>query len=42
MQVGKVIAFSSRQLRVHEKNYPTHDLELEVVLCRFKVWRHYL
>ena len=42
MQVGKVIAFSSRQLRVHEKNYPTHDLELEVVLYRFKVWRHYL
>ncbi|KAH0784240.1 hypothetical protein KY290_003838 [Solanum tuberosum] len=42
MQNGKVIAYASRQLKVHEKNYPTHDLELEAVLFALKVWRHYL
>ena len=37
-----VIAYSSRQLKVHENNYPTHDLELEVVVFALKLWRHYL
>ena len=33
---------ASRQLRVHEKNYPTHDLELAAVIFALKIWRHYL
>jgi hypothetical protein len=42
MQEGKVVAYSSRQLKVHEKNYPTHDPELAVVVHALKTWRHYL
>ncbi|XP_050919702.1 uncharacterized protein LOC127137274 [Lathyrus oleraceus] len=42
MQNGKVVAYASRQLRVHEKNYPTHDLELAAVVFVLKIWRHYL
>ncbi|WVZ48657.1 LOW QUALITY PROTEIN: hypothetical protein U9M48_000078 [Paspalum notatum var. saurae] len=42
IQEGKVIAYASRQLRDHEKNYPTHDLELAAVVHALKVWRHYL
>jgi hypothetical protein len=42
MQEGKVVAYSSRQLKVHEKNYPTHDLELAAVVHALKAWRHYL
>ena len=42
MQNGKVVAYSSRQLKEHEKNYPTHDLELTGVVHALKVWRHYL
>ncbi|WVZ77009.1 hypothetical protein U9M48_024914 [Paspalum notatum var. saurae] len=42
MQEGKVVAYASRQLRDHEKNYPTHDLELAAVVHALKVWRHYL
>jgi hypothetical protein len=42
MQEGKVVAYSSRQLRVHEKNYPTHDLEIAAVVHAVKTWRHYL
>ena len=42
MQNGKVIAYASRQLRPHELNYPTHDLELAAVVHALKVWRHYL
>ncbi|WVZ52463.1 hypothetical protein U9M48_003517 [Paspalum notatum var. saurae] len=42
MQEGKVIAYASRQLRKHEVNYPTHDLELAVVVHALKIWRHYL
>jgi hypothetical protein len=42
MQEGKVVAYSSRQLKVHEKNYPTHDLELAVVVHALNTWRHYL
>ncbi|GJV45194.1 reverse transcriptase domain-containing protein [Tanacetum coccineum] len=38
----KVIAYASRQLKVHEKNYTTHDLELEAVVFALKMWRHYL
>jgi hypothetical protein len=37
-----VIAYASRQLRKHEKNYPTHDLELAVVVHALKIWRHYM
>jgi hypothetical protein len=36
------VAYSSRQLKVHEKNYPTHDLELAAVVHALKTWRHYL
>ena len=42
MQRDKVIAYTSRQLKSHEKNYPTHDLELAAVVFALKVWRHYL
>ncbi len=42
MQEGKVIAYFSRQLRPHEENYPTHDLELAAVVLALKTWRHYL
>jgi hypothetical protein len=42
MQEEKVVAYSSRQLKVHEKNYPTHDLELAAVVHALKTWRHYL
>ncbi|WVZ49420.1 hypothetical protein U9M48_000785 [Paspalum notatum var. saurae] len=42
MQGVKVIAYASRQLRKHEENYPTHDLELATVVFALKIWRHYL
>ncbi|WVZ63916.1 hypothetical protein U9M48_013509 [Paspalum notatum var. saurae] len=42
MPEGKVIAYASRQLQDHEKNYPTHDLELAAVVHALKIWRHYL
>ncbi|KAI3707613.1 hypothetical protein L6452_26239 [Arctium lappa] len=42
MKRGKVIAYASRQLKVHEINYPTHDLELPAVVFALKLWRHYL
>ncbi|GJR11977.1 putative reverse transcriptase domain-containing protein, partial [Tanacetum coccineum] len=42
MQNEKVIAYASRQLKIHEKNYTTHDLELGVVVFALKMWRHYL
>ena len=38
MQDGKVVAFASRQLKPHEQNYPTHDLELEAVVFALKIW----
>ncbi|CAN4106025.1 unnamed protein product [Withania somnifera] len=41
-QHGRVIAYASRQLRPHEKNYPTHDLEPAAVIFALKIWRHYL
>ena len=37
-----MIAYASRQLKKHEVNYPTHDLELAVVVHALKIWRHYL
>lgn len=42
MQEGKVVAYASRQLRPHENNYPTHDLELAAVVHALKIWRNYL
>jgi hypothetical protein len=42
MQEGRVVASASRQLRKHELNYPTHDLELAAVVHTLKIWRHYL
>ncbi|KAL0560669.1 hypothetical protein IC582_001079 [Cucumis melo] len=42
MQEGKVVAYASRQLKSHEQNYPTHDLELAAVVFALKIWRHYL
>ena len=40
MQNGQVFAYASRQLKVYERNYPTHDLELETVVFVLKIWRH--
>ncbi|GJR37146.1 putative reverse transcriptase domain-containing protein [Tanacetum coccineum] len=40
MQRAKVIAYALRQLKVHEKNYTTHDLELGAVVFALKIWRH--
>nr|GEZ79624.1 putative reverse transcriptase domain-containing protein [Tanacetum cinerariifolium] len=40
--VEKVIAYVSHQLKVHEKNYITHDLELGAIVFAIKMWRHYL
>ena len=42
MQDGKVVAYASRQLRPHEQNYPTHNLEFAAVVHALKIWRHYL
>ncbi|KAL4026010.1 hypothetical protein IC575_014417 [Cucumis melo] len=42
MQQGTVVAYSSRQLKSHEQNYPAHDLELAAVVFALKIWRHYL
>ena len=41
MQHEKVIGYASRHLKVHEKNYPTHDLELAAVVFSLEIWRHY-
>nr|GFA65524.1 putative reverse transcriptase domain-containing protein [Tanacetum cinerariifolium] len=42
IQIEKVISYASRQLKIHEKNYTTHDLELRAVVFALKIWRHYL
>jgi hypothetical protein len=42
MQEGQVVCYASRRLRKHEENYPTHDLELAIVVHALKIWRHYL
>ena len=41
IQEGKVVPYASRQLKPHEKNYPTHDLELVAIVFTLKIWRHY-
>ena len=41
MKGDKVKAYTSRQLKVHDKNYPTHELEFSTVLFALKFWRHY-
>ncbi|GJT32760.1 putative reverse transcriptase domain-containing protein [Tanacetum coccineum] len=41
MQMGKVISYASRHLKIHEKNYTTYDLELGTVVFALKIWRHY-
>ncbi|WMV23973.1 hypothetical protein MTR67_017358 [Solanum verrucosum] len=42
MQEKNVIVYVSRQLKVHEQNYPTHELELTAVVYALKIWRHYI
>ncbi|GAU48779.1 hypothetical protein TSUD_406220 [Trifolium subterraneum] len=42
MQEGAVVAYASRQLKPHEENYPTHDLELAAIIFALKIWRHHL
>ena len=42
MQSERIIAYGSRQLKNHEQNYPTHDMELAAVVFALKIWRHYL
>jgi hypothetical protein len=42
MQEGHVISYASLQLKSHEENYPTHDLELADVVHALKIWRYYL
>ena len=42
MQEGRVNDYASRQLKKHEVNYPTHNLELTIVVFTLKIWRHYL
>jgi hypothetical protein len=42
MEEGRVVVYSSRQLKIHERNYPTHDLELAGVVYALKTYRHYL
>jgi hypothetical protein len=42
MQDGAVVAYASRQLKPHEQNYPTHDLELAAIIFALKIWRHHL
>nr|GEU32206.1 putative reverse transcriptase domain-containing protein [Tanacetum cinerariifolium] len=42
MQKERVIDYASRQFKIHEKNYTTHDLELGAVVFALKMWRHYL
>ena len=42
MQNGRVVAYASRQLKKHEQNYSTHNLEMAAVIFALKIWRHYL
>ena len=42
MQEKKAVTYASRQLKVHERTYPTHDLELTAIVLALKIWRHYL
>ena len=42
MQHGNIMAYASRELKDHKKNYPTHNFEMAVVVFTLKLWRHYL
>lgn len=42
MKLHKVITYPSRKFKVHEKNYPKYDIELEITVCSLKIWRNYL
>ena len=42
MQSGRVMAYGSRQLKNHERSYPTHDMDLVAIAFASKVWRHYI
>ena len=42
MRNDRMVAYTSRQLKKHEENYPTHDLDLATVVFSLKIWRHYL
>ena len=42
MQSGRVVAYGSRQLKNHERNYLMHDMELVVIVFALKIWHHYL
>ena len=42
MQSERVVAYGSHQLKNHEQNYPTHDMELAAIVFALKIWRHYL
>ena len=42
IQSGRVVAYGSRQLKNHELNYPTHDMELVAIVFALKIWSHYL
>ena len=42
MQSERVVAYGSRQLKNHEQNYPTHDMELVAIVLALKIWCHYL
>ena len=42
MQSGRVVGYGSRQLKNHEQNYPTHDMELATIVFALKIWCHYL
>ena len=42
MQHAKVITYASKKLNFHEKNYPTHDLDLAALVFSLKIWRQYL
>ena len=37
-----MVAYASRQMKPHEKNYPKHDMELAAIVFALKIWRHYL
>ena len=42
MQNGKVVAYASRQMKSHEQNYPTHDLDFAMIVFALKIWQRYL
>ena len=42
IQSGRMVAYGSRHLKNHERNYPTHDMELAAIVFALKIWRHYL